>query len=194
MKRICVYCGSNKGANGAFTKAAIALGSLLAREGLGLVYGAGNVGLMGILADSCLGAGGEVIGVIPESLEKKELAHRSLTELIVVQSMHERKQIMADRADAFIALPGGIGTLEEVIEAFTWLQLNFHEKPIGLLNTAGYYDKLLEFLGDMCDEKFLKPAQREMLLVDESPKQLLQKLRDFKPLYADKWFEKRGGT
>ncbi len=194
MKRICVYCGSNKGANGAFTKAAIGLGSLLAREGLGLVYGAGNVGLMGIVADSCLGAGGEVIGVIPQALAKKELAHRGLTELIVVRSMHERKQMMADRADAFIALPGGIGTLEEVIEVFTWLQLHFHEKPIGLLNTAGYYDKLLEFLGHMSDEKFLKPEQRKMLLVDESPKRLLEKLRDFQPQQIDKWLEKRGGT
>lgn len=190
MERICVYCGSNKGGNGAFTKAAIKVGSLLAREGIDLVYGAGNVGLMGIVADAALGAGGNVIGVIPQALKDKEVAHRGLTELIVVDSMHERKQIMADRSDAFIALPGGIGTLEEVIEMFTWLQLRLHVKPIGLLNTAGYYDKLLGFLDHMVEEKLLKDTQRSMLIVEEDPKVMLQRFREFEPTDTEKWYER----
>lgn len=190
MKRICVYCGSNHGANPGFTQAAEELGQLLAAEGIGLVYGAGNVGLMGVVADAVLAAGGEVVGAIPKALEELEVAHRDLTELLVVDSMHERKQIMADRADGFIALPGGIGTLEELIEVFTWLQLRFHTKPIGVLNVGGYYDKLLDFLDHMCAEKLLRKEQRNMLLVDKSPAGLLRQMREFQPTEIEKWFNR----
>ena len=191
MKRICVYCGSNPGADPAFAKAARELGRILADRGLGLVYGAGNVGLMGIIADAVLEAGGEVTGFIPKALEEKELAHTGITELVVVDSMHERKQLMADRADGFIAMPGGVGTLEEVIEVFTWLQLRFHAKPIGLLNIAGFYDPLMTFLEKICEQKFLKREQLDMLIVSDSPAELLDRFAAFKPATADKWFEHR---
>lgn len=191
MKRVCVYCGSNVGARPAYTEAARELGRTLAGAGLGLVYGAGNVGLMHVVAEAALRAGGEVIGLIPRALRDKELAHDGLTELIVVDSMHERKQGMADRADAFIALPGGIGTLEEVIEVFTWLQLEFHAKPVGLLNTAGYYDHLLAFLAHMRDERFLLGEQLAMLRVDENPAALLEQLRAFQPARLEKWIDRR---
>ena len=190
MKRICVYCGSNHGANPAFTAAAKELGALLAAEGIGLVYGAGNVGLMGEVADAVLSAGGEVIGAMPGVLKDKEVTHLGLTELEVVDTMHDRKQFMADRADGFIALPGGIGTLEELIEIFTWLQLRIHTKPIGVLNVAGYYDKLLDFLDHMVADKFLRREQRDMLLVDVTPTGLLRKMRDFEPAEIEKWFNR----
>lgn len=191
MKRICVYCGSNPGANPAFAEAARELGALLANRELGLVYGAGNVGLMGIIADAVLEAGGEVIGFIPKALEEKELAHNGITELVVVDSMHQRKQLMADRSDGFIAMPGGIGTLEEVIEVFTWLQLQFHAKPVGLLNTAGFYDPLIGFLDRICEEQFLKREQLDMLCISDSPTELLDRFAKFRPTAADKWFEHR---
>jgi uncharacterized protein (TIGR00730 family) len=146
MKRVCVYCGSATGANPAHRDAAEKLGVLLATRGIGLVYGGGNVGLMGVIADAALRAGGEVIGVIPGALMDKELGHTGVTKLHVVASMHERKQLMADLSDGFIALPGGIGTLEEFFETLTWLQLGFHNKPVGLLNVAGFYEHLLTFL------------------------------------------------
>src|SRR6266545_5407107 len=155
MKRICVFCGSSAGKAPAYLESAQATGRALARRGLGLVYGGGSVGLMGALADAALAAGGEVIGVIPRAMIAEERAHKSLTELIPVESMHERKHRMAQLANAFVALPGGIGTLEEVIEIFTWLQLGLHLKPVGLLNTCGFYDLLLRFLAHMRDEKFL---------------------------------------
>jgi uncharacterized protein (TIGR00730 family) len=191
MKRICVYCGSNVGGQPAYTDAARALGGTIAAAGLGLVYGAGNVGLMHVVAEAALRAGGEVIGLIPRALADKELAHEQLTELIVVDSMHERKQGMADRADGFIALPGGIGTLEEVIEVFTWLQLEFHAKPVGLLNVNGFYDHLLEFLRHMVGENFLRQEQFDMLLVDSDPVRLLAKMRSFEPARLEKWIDRR---
>lgn len=191
MKRICVYCGSNPGSDPAFANAARELGKLLTARGLGLVYGAGNVGLMGIIADAVLQEGGEVIGFIPQALEEKELAHTGITELVVVDSMHERKQLMADRADGFIAMPGGIGTLEEVIEVFTWLQLRFHAKPVGLLNTAGFYDPLMTFLDQVCEQQFLKREQLDMLIVSDSPTELLDRFNSFEPATEDKWFEHR---
>ena len=146
MKTICVYCGSNLGNRPVYGERAAELGTRLAREGLTVVYGGGNVGLMGITADSVLAAGGQVVGVIPHALKQRELAHQGLTELLVVDDMHERKALMADRADAFITLPGGYGTLEELFEALAWSQLGIHQKPVGLLNTAGYFDHLLAFL------------------------------------------------
>ncbi|MBL6764872.1 MAG: TIGR00730 family Rossman fold protein [Verrucomicrobiae bacterium] len=194
MKRICVYCGSNVGSRAAYADAARELGRVIADAGLGLVYGAGNVGLMHVVAEAALRAGGEVIGLIPRSLADKELAHEDLTELIVVESMHERKQGMADRSDGFIALPGGIGTLEEVVEVFTWLQLEFHSKPIGLLNVAGFYDRLLEFLEHMSAEGFLLRAQVDMLLVDDDPGRLLDRMRRFKPIRQEKWIDRRRFT
>ena len=194
MKRICVYCGSNVGSRAAYADAARELGRVIADAGLGLVYGAGNVGLMHVVAEAALRAGGEVIGLIPRSLADKELAHEDLTELIVVESMHERKQGMADRSDGFIALPGGIGTLEEVVEVFTWLQLEFHSKPIGLLNVAGFYDRLLEFLEHMSAEGFLLSAQVDMLLVDDDPGRLLDRMRRFKPIRQEKWIDRRRFT
>jgi len=194
MKRICVYCGSNVGARPAYTDAARELGRTIAAAGLGLVYGAGNVGLMHVVAEAVLQSGGEVIGLIPRALADKELAHEKLTELIVVDSMHERKRGMADRADGFIALPGGIGTLEEVVEVFTWLQLEFHAKPVGLLNTEGFYDRLLDFLRHMCDERFLRPEQLDMLLVDADPSALLDRMRSFRPARLEKWIDRRRFT
>lgn len=191
MKRVCVYCGSNIGARPAYTEAARELGRTIAEAGLGLVYGAGNVGLMHVVAEAALHAGGEVVGLIPRALADQELAREGLTELIVVESMHERKRGMADRADAFIALPGGIGTLEEVVEVFTWLQLEFHAKPVGLLNIEGFYDRLMEFLQHMCDERFLRPEQLGMLLVDASPATLLERMRSFEPAQSEKWIDRR---
>lgn len=188
MKRVCVYCGSSFGRRSEYRDAARQVGALLAREGLELVYGGGNVGLMGVVADAVLAAGGKVRGVIPVALEQKELGHDGVTELFVVDSMHERKHRMAEMSDGFIALPGGIGTLEELAEVFAWLQLQFHDKPVGLLNTDGYFDHLLAFLRHMRDEKFLKTEQLDMLLVEQEPDTLLRRMRDFTPCSGDKWF------
>ena len=187
MKRICVYCGSSSGANPVHREAAENLGALLAARGIGLVYGGGNVGLMGIVADAALQAGGEVIGVIPTALMDKELGHAGVTKLHVTASMHERKQLMADLSDGFISLPGGIGTLEELFETFTWLQLGFHGKPVGLLNVAGFYDHLLAFLRHAADERFLGPAHLESLLVETDAGPLLARMARFRAPSLAKW-------
>lgn len=176
MNTICVYCGSSPGRDPAYAAAAHAVGRLLAETGRTLVYGGGHVGLMGAVADAALATGGKVIGVIPRALEEKELAHDGLTELRVVGSMHERKAIMADLADGFIALPGGLGTLEELFETWTWGQLGLHAKPYGLLNVAGFYDPLLALVDHMVDERFVGPAHRELLLVDSAPERLLGRM------------------
>jgi len=176
MARICVYCGSSFGASPEYTNVAKAFGSACARRNLGIVYGGGNVGLMGALADSAIAAGGEVIGVIPRFMIDKELAHNGISDLIAVDSMHERKYRMAQLADAFVALPGGIGTLEEVIEVFTWLQIGIHLKPVGLLNANGFYDPLLSFLTHMRAEKFLSPEHYSMLTVENDTQVLLDRL------------------
>ncbi|MEJ0000709.1 MAG: TIGR00730 family Rossman fold protein [Verrucomicrobiota bacterium] len=186
MRRICVYCGSSAGFDPTYRSAAEELGAFLAAKGIGLVYGGGNVGLMGALADATLDAGGEVIGIIPHHLIAMEVGHRKLTSLIAVDTMHARKLQMADLADAFIALPGGIGTAEELLEVFTWLQLGIHAKPVGLLNTNNYFEHLLNFLGHMENSGFLKRAHREMLMVDRSPESLLDQLRGFVPERVDK--------
>ena len=173
---ICVYCGSRHGARPAYTAAARALGAAIGSRGWQLVYGGGKVGLMGEVADATLAAGGRVVGVMPESLQRLEVGHLGLHELHVVPTMHLRKQMMAERADAFIALPGGIGTLEELYEVWTWRQLSYHDKPIGLLNTEGYYDDLLSFMRSTVSEGFLAAAQHDNLIVGQDAEELLARI------------------
>jgi uncharacterized protein (TIGR00730 family) len=187
MKRVCVFCGSNAGKTREYGAAAQELAGVLARLGLGLVYGGGNVGLMGILADSMLRAGGEVIGVIPQALVAREVAHHGVTELRVVDTMHQRKAMMNELADAFIALPGGFGTLEEFFEILTWSQLGIHGKPSGLLNVSGYYDHLLAMLDHAVAERFLRPAYRELVIADADAQALMQRLAAFVPAVTGGW-------
>lgn len=189
MRRICVFCGSQVGRQPAYAAAAVALGTLLAQRGIGLVYGGGKVGLMGVVADAALAAGGEVIGVIPERLMNRELGHGGVTDLRVVDSMHQRKAMMSDLSDAFIALPGGYGTFEEFFEVVTWMQLGIHAKPCGLLNVGGYYDNLLALLDHAAAESFIRPHHRAMVLVDGDPAPLLRQLHDYRAPQLDKWLE-----
>lgn len=186
MKRVCVYCGSSHGSNPGYAEAARHLGNVLAAANLELVYGGSNVGLMGEVADSVMQAGGTAIGVIPELLASR-VSHRELTKLHIVASMHERKQLMIDLSDAFIALPGGLGTLEEVSEILTWAQLGLHKKPCGLLNVSGYFDPLLAFLDQAVAMRFMKEEHRRMLFVSEAPAELLEGFRTYRPPVADKW-------
>jgi len=178
---VCVYCGSRPGELPAYAKAARDIGSEIGRHGWQLVYGGGRAGLMGEVADAALAAGATVIGVIPESLMGRELGHRGLTELHVVETMHQRKMMMAERSDAFLALPGGIGTFEELFEVWTWRQLGYHDKPLGLLNVAGYYDALLGFLAHSRDQGLMTTAQTDLLQVGDDPSALLQALADLAP-------------
>ncbi len=187
MQRICVYCGSSPGNNQAYTAAAEDLAGVLVDSGLELVYGGAHKGTMGILADAVLERGGAVHGVIPKMLAEKEIAPTGVTELHVVASMHERKSMMAALSDGFIALPGGFGTLEELIEIVTWGQLQFHEKPCGVLNVNGYFDKLLEFLDHTQAEGFLKPENRAMLLADDTATGLLQQFEAYRSPGVQKW-------
>jgi uncharacterized protein (TIGR00730 family) len=189
-----VYCGSSPGNRPEYAQAARALGKALVENNLSLVYGGGKVGLMGIVADAVLEHGGTAIGVIPDALMQKEVGHRGLTELHVVRNMHERKQMMADRADAFIAMPGGVGTFEELFETFTWLQLGYHAKPIGLLNVAGFYDGMLSFLAHAVQEGFLKQVHTDLLHVADTPAPLLGKLLNAPRVLVDKWQERRDET
>ncbi len=191
IKRICVYCGSNSGSRPAYAEAARELGALLAQRDLGLVYGGGRVGLMGILADAVLAAGGSVIGVIPEALVAREVAHLGLKDLRVVASMHERKALMVELADAFIALPGGFGTLEEFCEVLTWAQLGLHRKPHGLLNVAGFYDPLLAFFDHAVTENFIRPAHRRLVHAETNPGRLLALLAKTRPPNLDKWIGRK---
>ncbi len=176
MKQVCVFCGSRSGRDPIYREAAIEMGTALARRGLTLVYGGGNVGLMGAVADASLAAGGQVIGVIPRFLSAREVAHSSLTELHIVDSMHERKARMADLADSFVALPGGYGTLEEFCEILTWAQLHLHHKPIGLLNISGYYTPLLNLFDHAVAEEFVSPALRSLVLEATDPSDMLDLL------------------
>ncbi|MBX3441284.1 MAG: TIGR00730 family Rossman fold protein [Planctomyces sp.] len=176
MFSVCVFCGSRHGLRENYARAAAELGAEIARRDWRLVYGGGNIGLMGVLADAALAEGGEVLGVIPDHLLEKELGHQGVTTLQVVRSMHERKALMAAESSAFVALPGGLGTLEELAEIWTWRQLNLHHKPIGLLNTGGFFDSLLGFLDRAVVEEFVRPAHRDVLLVDSSPPALLDSL------------------
>jgi len=194
LKRICVYCGSSSGARPVYAQAARELGLMLAELGIGVVFGGGRVGLMGVLADAALEAGGEVIGVIPRSLQEKELGHGSVTELHVVETMHQRKEKMADLSDGFITLPGGIGTLEELFETFTWLQLGFHEKPVALLNVDGFYQGLTTFVRHLSEQQFLKPEHEACLIVEDSPHALLERMENFTPPDLGKWFLPSLGT
>lgn len=190
LKRVCVFCGSNKGVRPAYAEAARRMGDTLARRGIGLVYGAGNIGLMGILADTVLNAGGEAIGVIPEALIGYEVAHEGLTELRIVESMHARKAMMADLSDAFIALPGGFGTFEEFCEVLTWAQLGLQQKPCGLLNVEGYYDSLLALFDHAVAEGFVLPQHRSLVVQETDPDGLLDRLACYEPPVLDKWIDR----
>jgi uncharacterized protein (TIGR00730 family) len=189
ISSVCVYCGSSPGRQPAYLNAARALATALVGRGIRLVYGGARVGVMGALADAALAAGGNVTGVIPRALAGKEIAHDGLSELIVTESMHERKLLMAERSDACIALPGGIGTLEELFEAWTWTQLGFHRKPCGLLNVAAYYDALIQFVEHSVAEGYMKPVHRDILLVDVNPETLLDRLAAYEPPAIPKWLE-----
>jgi uncharacterized protein (TIGR00730 family) len=190
VRSVCVYCGSSPGADPAFADAAGEVGRLLAASGRTLVYGGGRVGLMGVVADAALGAGGRVIGVIPQALVDKEMAHHGLSELRVVGSMHERKALMADLSDGFLALPGGIGTMEEFFEVWTWGQLGLHAKPYGLLNVGGFFAPLLAFLDRLVEQRFVRPEHRAMLLVGGDANGLLTDMAGHRPAYAPKWIDR----
>jgi len=187
LKRVAVFCGSNVGARPEYVAAAKLLGRTMAARGIGLVYGGSNVGLMAAIADEVGDELGEIIGVIPKTLVEREVANTSLSDLRVVASMHERKALMAELADGFIALPGGIGTLEEFFETWTWAQLGMHRKPCGLLNVAGYYDQLLTFLDGSVDEKFVRPVHRQMVMVESDPEALLDKFAAYEAPQVVKW-------
>ena len=187
MLSICIFCGSSAGRNSAYRRAAVDLGQLLAEKSLNLVYGGGNIGLMGEIAQSVINNGGKAIGVIPQFLVEKELVYNKLTEVRVVDTMHERKAIMAKLADAFLAMPGGFGTLEETVEVLTWAQLGLHRKPIGLLNIEGYYDYLNDFFDHMVAEGFLMQEYKDMVLIKKDPVAMLESLTTFRPPEVDKW-------
>ncbi len=190
MQAICVFCGSNVGALPVYTEAAQALGRLLAQQNIQLVYGAGKVGLMGVIANAVLEAGGEVIGVIPGFLKAKEVCHTGLTELHVTDTMHQRKKTMSDLADGFIAMPGGFGTMDELCEILTWSQLGLHKDPIGLLNVAGYFDPLITLFDQMVDAAFLHPQNRSLVISETDPVALLQKMADFQAPDVEKWLDR----
>lgn len=185
--RICVFCGSNTGTDPAYVEAAQSLGRLFAREGIALVYGGGSVGLMGQLADAVLGSGGEVIGVIPHALWAREVGHRGLTDLRIVDTMHDRKAMMADLADAFIALPGGLGTLEEIFEIWTWAQLGLHQKPLGFLDVNGFFAPLMEFLDRAVRARFVREEHRAIAMVASDAEALLRRFDSWQPPRVEKW-------
>jgi uncharacterized protein (TIGR00730 family) len=192
MKRVLVFCGSSPGGRPEYAQTAEELGRELASRGVDVVYGGAHLGLMGALADAALAAGGKVIGVIPNRLVEAEIAHAGLTELHIVNTMHERKAMMAELSDAVIALPGGTGTLDELFEMFTWSQLGLHRLPIGLLDTAGYWQPLLRFLEHSVNERFLRAEHFETLLVERDPGYLLDRLSSHQPLALNKWMDRRG--
>jgi uncharacterized protein (TIGR00730 family) len=181
INNVCVFCGSQPGGRPEYLAAARELGSMLARSGIGIVYGGGHIGMMGALADAALAAAGRVVGVIPEHLMRPEVAHQRLSELVVVDTMHTRKRLMAERSDAFIVLPGGYGTFEEMFEMVTWLQLKLHTKPVGILNVENYFDHLLQFLRHAAAEGFIRPAHFDLLIVESSAPLLLERLRRHTP-------------
>ena len=190
MKRICVFCGSNRGGRAGYVTATREIAAVLVREKLSLVYGGGKVGLMGELANEVLSLGGEVIGVIPRSLVEREVGHEGLTELRIVETMHERKALMADLADGFLALPGGLGTLEEVFEVWTWAQLGMHSKPVAFLDVGGYYEVLGEFLDQATREGFVRRAHRAIAIIERDPAELLKKMRAYTPPSVEKWLDR----
>ncbi|MGY4532859.1 uncharacterized protein (TIGR00730 family) [Pseudomonas sp. TE3786] len=190
LRSLCVFCGASPGANPVYREAAINLGRTLAEQGIRLIYGGGAVGLMGIVADAALEAGGEVIGIIPQSLKSAEIGHNGLTRLEVVDGMHARKARMAELSDGFIALPGGLGTLEELFEVWTWAQLGYHSKPLGLLEVNGFYAKLNDFLDHLVEERFVRAPHRAMLQINESPSELIAAMAAWKPDVAPKWVDR----
>ncbi|MBT8401494.1 MAG: TIGR00730 family Rossman fold protein [Rhodothermia bacterium] len=191
MKSIGVFCGSSVGARPNYSKAASRLGAQLVARDLRLVYGGGNVGLMGVIADAVLDAGGHVTGVIPQALAQKELAHPRAQEMHVVGSMHERKAMMADLSDGFIAMPGGLGTLEEFFEVLTWAQLGFHRKPVGLLNSESYFDPLLAFIDAACKESFVRWSHRQIIISSEQPAEILDLFESYRAPTVDKWIDRK---
>jgi uncharacterized protein (TIGR00730 family) len=190
LQSVCVFCGSSTGGNSAYTEAARSLGRTLAEANIRLVFGGGHVGLMGEISNAALAAGGDVIGVIPKFLVERELAHEGLSDLRIVGSMHERKALMSDLSEGFIALPGGTGTLEEFFEVLTWAQLGEHEKPCGLLNVAGYYDPLLTAFDRMVEADFLSESNRALLLVEDDPERMLQRFDHYEPPKTVKWIDR----
>ena len=193
MKKICVYCGSNPGRDSRYVEEACSFVREMTVRNIGLVYGGASIGVMGAIADTVLHEGGEVVGVIPQSLVDKEIAHNGLTELKIVGSMHERKALMAEMSDGFIALPGGLGTLEEIIEVLTWAQLGFHTKPCGLLNILGYYDGLSSFLNHAVHEQFIKKEHHSMLIIENNPQRLLDQFMAYNsPRQMNKWIQRDG--
>jgi uncharacterized protein (TIGR00730 family) len=190
LQSVCVFCGSSPGLDPAYTEAARSLGRTLAKANIRLVFGGGHVGLMGVVSNAAIEAGGEAIGVIPKFLVERELAHTGLTDLRIVGSMHERKAMMSDLSEGFITLPGGTGTLEEFFEILTWAQLGEHEKPCGLLNVAGYYDPLLTVFDQMVSRGFLSGPNRDLVLVESEPERLLQRLESYQPPKTAKWIDR----
>jgi uncharacterized protein (TIGR00730 family) len=194
VRRVCVFCGSSPGARAAYAEATAELARLLVADGIGVVYGGGQVGLMGVLGDTVMAAGGDAIGVMPQALVDREIAHPGLSDLRVVGSMHERKALMADLSDAFVALPGGVGTLEELFEVYTWSQLGLHRKPCALLDVDDYYTGIVDFLEHAVRERFVREDHRAMLMVDRDPRRLIDRLREFEPERVQpKWID-RGET
>ena len=187
MRRVCVFCGSKVGHGSLYREAAVTLGKILVARGIGLVYGGGSVGLMGVIADAVLAAGGEVIGVIPEMLATKELLHSGVKDMHRMHSMHARKAKMAELADAFIALPGGFGTFEELLEMITWSQLGIHRKPVGLMNVAGYYDPLIQFVNHAIEQGFIKSKHRQLIVIADEPETLIDLILRHKPPEEPKW-------
>ncbi len=192
MDNVCVYCGSSIGRDTAYVESAQQLAQALLQRDIGLVYGGASIGLMGKLADAMLAGGGTVIGVIPKALAKKEVAHGGLSELIIVDSMHERKATMAQAADGFIALPGGLGTLEELFEMLTWAQLGIHSKPCAILNSADYYNQLIAFLDRSVEENFIKPVYRNMLVIDDDSENLLDKMLAYQAPHLERMIDESG--
>jgi uncharacterized protein (TIGR00730 family) len=190
LQSVCVFCGSSPGLDPAYTEAARSLGRTLAKANIRLVFGGGHVGLMGVVSNAAIEAGGEAIGVIPKFLVERELAHTGLTDLRIVGSMHERKAMMSDLSEGFITLPGGTGTLEEFFEILTWAQLGEHEKPCGLLNVAGYYDPLLTVFDQMVNRGFLSGPNRNLVLIESEPERLLQRLESYQPPKTAKWIDR----
>ena len=191
MKRLCVFCGSNHGNSPAFAAAARELGEAIAARGIELVYGGSHVGLMGVVADAVLAKGGKVVGVLPRFMADKELAHTKLTKLHIVETMHERKRLMAELAEGFVALPGGFGTFEEIFEAVTWGQLHLHAFPCALLNVEGYYDSLTQFLRGTVQHGFVRPRLLDSLIIAQTPDDLFDRFAKFQPEKAEKWIPKR---
>ena len=190
LRSICLFCGSSSGVDPAFKLAAAQLGIMLAHNNIRLIYGGGHVGLMGVAADACLKAGGEVVGIIPKKLMEKEVGHTGLTQMHVVDTMHERKALMTQLSDAFIALPGGYGTLDELFEALTWQQLAYHLLPVGVLNVSGFFDHLVQFLDHARDQRLLRDAHRDSLLVDTDLAQLIARMQSFVPPNNEKWLDR----